>query len=248
MSRAARIIEAIFHHYFSPGDTWVEFERQDIIDAADAVGLGRPGNLGGVIYRMRYDEMMPESVAELAPPGLEWVIRGRGSARYAFSVVEQAWFVPTPGVRAVEIPDGTPGLVERHRLDDEQALLSRIRHNSLVTLATGLAVHSLQTHVRSSVRNYGQVELDELYVGLAGNGEEWVLPVEAKAGAGNVSLIQVEQGSDFCAEKFPYLPRIPLGAQLVSDDIVIFVFEPIGPGAPAGTPVQLAREDRYRLF
>jgi hypothetical protein len=65
-----------------------------------------------------------------------------------------------------KVPDSTPGVIAMYALSDEQALLAKLRYNRLIDIFTGVACYSLQSHLRTSVRTLGQVETDEIYIGL----------------------------------------------------------------------------------
>jgi hypothetical protein len=246
-SRSEAIIHDVFFRYFTEGATTVPFERDDLAESAERQGLSRPKNLGEPIYQYRYVKPMPPAVAEMAPPGKEWVIRGRGAAKYAFEAVELAWFTPREDLPEVQIPNATPRLVEQHSLADEQALLSRVRHAGLVSLATGVVAQHLQSHLRSTVSS-GQVEIDDLYVGIDDRGQHYAIPIEAKAGSGRVSLIQVEQATEFCLARKQDAVCIPLGIQLLPDEsIYFFVFERVKPWETSIPRLTLERELRFRL-
>ena len=51
-------------------------------------------------------------------------------------------------------------------MNDEQALLAKIRYNRLIDIFTGITCYSLQNHLRTTVPNIGQVEIDEIYIGI----------------------------------------------------------------------------------
>ena len=67
-------------------------------------------------------------------------------------------------------------------MSDEQALLARVRYNRLVDIFLGIACYSLQNHLRTTASNMGQVETDELYVGVDRRGSHYVVPIQAKGG------------------------------------------------------------------
>ncbi|HAI86179.1 MAG TPA: endonuclease, partial [Firmicutes bacterium] len=73
-------------------------------------------------------------------------------------------------LHAIKVPDATPGIVELYSLQDEQALLAKVRYNRLIDIFTGLTCYSLQNHLRTHVPELGQVETDELYVGIERGG------------------------------------------------------------------------------
>ena len=78
---------------------------------------------------------------------------------------------------ATKIPDATPSIVEKYALDDEQALLTKLRYNRLIDIFTGVTCYSLQNHLRTTVPGIGQVETDEIYVGVDKLGRQFVFPV-----------------------------------------------------------------------
>ncbi|WP_058868439.1 hypothetical protein [Chloracidobacterium thermophilum] len=45
-----------------------------------------------------------------------------------------ARIVPDPNLTETKLPDATPGLVSRYALDDEQALLAKVRYNRLIDM------------------------------------------------------------------------------------------------------------------
>jgi hypothetical protein len=141
-----------------------------------------------------------------------------------------------------KVPDATPGLVTKYALGDEQALLARVRYNRLVDIFTGVTCCSLQNHLRTTVRDMGQVETDEIYVGVNKKGVHYVFPVQAKAGAEKLNIVQIEQDLAVCAAKFPSLVCRPIGAQFMSDDVIaLFEFECGEKG------VEITTERHYRL-
>src|SRR5262249_17351358 len=88
----------------------------------------------------------------------------------------------------------------------------------------------------------GQVETDELYVGLDKKGIHYVVPVQAKGGKDRLSVVQIEQDLALCGEKFPSLICRPVGAQFMRDNVIaLFEFGTTEKG------VAIASERHYRL-
>ncbi len=83
---------------------------------------------------------------------------------------------------AIKVPAATPGIIEKYALSDEQALLARLRYNRLIDIFTGITCYSLQNHLRTMIPELGQVETDEIYIGVDRQGAHYVLPVQAKGG------------------------------------------------------------------
>lgn len=83
-------------------------------------------------------------------------------------------------------------MIVKYALSDEQALLARRRYNRLVDIFTGVTCYSLQSHLRTSIPSLGQVETDEVYVGVDRQGAHYVVPVQAKSGKDRMSVVQIE--------------------------------------------------------
>jgi len=117
-------------------------------------------------------------------------------------------------------------VVAKYALSDEQSLLAKVRYNRLVDIFTGVACYSLQNHLRTFVPDMGQVETDEIYVGVDKKGVHYAFHVQAKGGSGKLSIVQIEQDFAVCAHKFPSLICRPIAAQFMQDDVIaLFEFE-----------------------
>jgi hypothetical protein len=53
-NRYVQIIERVFFDHYSPDASEIAFDRQEIADIAQQLGLARPKNLGDVIYSFRF--------------------------------------------------------------------------------------------------------------------------------------------------------------------------------------------------
>lgn len=82
---------------------------------------------------------------------------------------------------------------------------------------TGLSCYSLQSHLRTTVQGIGQVETDEVYIGLDKRGVHFILPVQAKGKSDRIGQVQIEQDLALCAEKFPSLICRPIAAQFMAE-------------------------------
>ncbi len=241
-NRYTRIVARIFEARFKPGDVKVPFSRDDIVETARALDVKLPKNLGDVLYSFRFRTELPTSITSKAPTGKVWIIRPAGRGQYSFFATKVAVFGPRVGASVTKVPDSTPGLIEKYALSDEQALLARVRYNRLVDLFTGITCYSLQSHLRTTVEDLGQIETDEVYVGIDRFGVHYVLPVQAKGKGDRHNVVQVESDFAMCAEKFPGLVAKPLGAQFMEGGVIaMFEFENSGDG------VSIASEQHYRL-
>ncbi|MGH9793896.1 MAG: endonuclease [Candidatus Acidiferrales bacterium] len=237
-----QIIERIFHSKHKAGVTQIDFARDEIVLACQRLGVPPPKNLGDLIYSYRHRAILPPSIRETAPKGQAWVIRGTGRAKYRFALITDRPLVPSVNLAATKVPDATPGIVAMYAQDDEQALLARLRYNRLLDIFTGVTCYSLQSHLRTTAPQLGQIEIDELYVGIDKKGVHYVFPVQAKGSKDRLSIIQIEQDIAACRTKFRNLVCRPIGAQFARDDVIaLFEFETDGP------EVAIASEKHYKL-
>ena len=220
----------------------MEFEREDIVAAASALNIPIPKNVGDVVYSFRYRAELPPDILAEAPEGKTWIIRPAGKSRYRFDLVNDVPLTPNENLAVTKVPDATPGIITRYAFSDEQAVLARVRYNRLIDIFLGIACYSLQNHLRTNVKELGQIEIDEIYVGINKRGVHYAIPVQAKGGNDRLNRIQIEQDMAFCLDKFPSLICRPIGAQLVEEDLIaLFEFE------EDGDDINIVSETHYRL-
>lgn len=239
-----QIILDIFERFYKGSDDF-EFTRDEIEASAIRLGVKVPKNLGDVIYTFRYRQMLPKTILDTQPEDKHWLILGAGDARYRFRLSNLAYIYPNKGLMVRKIPDATPEIIAQYALTDEQALLAKIRYNRLIDIFLGITTYSLQNHLRTKIGNYGQIEIDELYVGLDARGVQYIVPVQAKGGKDVLGVIQTIQDTVFCQSEKRYahcVPR-PVSAQFMQDD-VIALFELNFDG----NDVSIVREQHYRLM
>lgn len=219
-NRYKLLIEKIFFDRYRKGQSEVKFSRGDLPKAAKEIGIEIPKNLGDVIYSLRYRTSMPDRVRSTQPRGKEWILEGMGRSQYAFKLSRINRIVPNQALVHAKIPDATPEVVAAYALSDEQALLAKVRYNRLIDIFLGIATYSLQNHLRTTVKRIGQVEIDEVYVGIDKHGCQYVLPIQAKGGGDQLSAVQTKQDIACCEEKYPDLLCRPLSAQFVANDLI----------------------------
>ncbi len=95
-----------------------------------------------------------------------------------------------------------------------------MRYNRLLDIFLGLTTYSLQNHLLTQVKGTGQIEIDEIYVGLNRNGAHYVIPVQAKGGSDKLSPVQTMQDIACCRAKFPDMICRPVSAQFMEDDVI----------------------------
>ena len=107
-NRYGSLIERIFFDRYSDSATELEFARTDIEDAAEALDIKLPKNLGDVLYSFRFRAALPERIVETQPEGMEWVIELAGRAIYKFRMVKINRVFPREDLVTINIPDATP--------------------------------------------------------------------------------------------------------------------------------------------
>jgi hypothetical protein len=241
-NRYERIIERIFLAHYRRGNAEVTFDREEIPKVAEELGIEIPKNLGDLIYSFRYRVALPATIVKKAPKGKEWIIRPIGRSKYQFVLVAKWSITPNPALSRIKVPDATPGMIVKYALSDEQALLAKLRYNRLIDIFTGVTCYSLQSHLRTSVPSLGQVETDEVYIGVDRHGAHYVIPVQAKGGKDRMSVVQIEQDIAICATKFKDAICRPVGAQFIEEDLIaLFEFESTSDG------VRVRSEHHYEL-
>jgi hypothetical protein len=241
-NRYLALIESIFFDGYAEDVASFEFDRAAIERKAQELKLDLPKNLGDVIYSIRYRSALPENILATQPEGREWIIEGAGRARYRFRLVAKTRIRPREELVTIAIPDATPELIRAYALDDEQALLAIVRYNRLIDTFLGLTTFSLQNHLRTTVKGIGQIEIDELYVGLDKRGCHYVIPVQAKGGNDQIGVVQTSQDIAYVEQKFPGLRCRAIAAQFMADG-TIALFEL----ALQDDQVRVADERHYRL-
>lgn len=165
-----------------------------------------------------------------------------GAACYRIELMAARPIQPNTHLALTKVPDATPGIVAKYAFNDEQALLARVRYNRLVDIFTGVTCYSLQNHLRTTVPEMGQVETDELYVGVDKKGAHYVFPIQAKGGSDKLSVVQIEQDFAVCGRKFPSLICRALAAQFMAGGVIaLFEFE------QTDGSVKICSERHYKL-
>lgn len=217
-SRYDAIIERIFARHYSARKASFAFSREEFEETAIELAIKLPKNIGDVLYSFRYRKDLPQSICATAAAGHEWIIEGAGRANYRFRQSRANRIVPNDNLVTVKVPDATPEIVAAYAQTDEQALLARVRYNRLIDIFLGIATYSLQNHLRTTVKDVGQIEIDEIYVGVDKYGRQFVIPVQAKGGSDKHGVIQAQQDIACCAEKFPALICRAISAQFMNDN------------------------------
>jgi len=240
------VMQRVFQKNLSRGAAEVLFTMDDIREAIAAVGKIRPGYKENNVADVRYQytsgrHILPDAINRLGP----WMIVGRGKAQYAFVKL-----ATSPEIRiqddllTVSLPNATPEIVLEYAGTDEQGMLAKVNYNRLLDIFLQITCYHLQNHWRTSIKNKGQCEIDDLYVGLNINGKQFVIPVEAKCASENLSKTQIVQIIDFARDRYPKLIIRPVGVQEMKDgSLVLIEFTP----AAHPDEIKIKEMRRYKL-
>jgi hypothetical protein len=170
-------------------------------------------NFPDALYTFRARADLP---AEILHDG-HFAIVGRGKGLYAFLRIPQPnrFRLPTR-MESVRIQNQVPEWVRQYMGNDEQGMLARIQANDLISKYLDLdESFRLQSHLRMSVAKYGQVEVDELYIGRTKMGDVGIA-VEAKNEAPDdcLNVSQLFGTAQALMRLFPpTMPRYLIGAK-----------------------------------
>lgn len=163
----------------------VPFSKEDIVKHSDNMRKHRitraslaVKNIPDILYTFRARADLPKEILENG----NYAIVGRGKGKYSFVriPIENRFSFPSK-TKVINLSDKTPRWAAAYMNDDEQGMLTRLNINELVSKHLSLKCSfRLQSHLRMGVSNYGQVEVDEIYVGEKQNGERIGIGVEAK--------------------------------------------------------------------
>jgi len=221
MSKYKEIIEWVFKRNHKSGDVIVRFNRNELALASSELGFARIKNLGDIPYSFRFRRELPDTIQSAAPDNAEWIIVGMGIGEYAFRLASPGKIEPASHYYPIKIPDATPEIVRHYAPGtDEQALLTRARYNRLIDIFTGLTCYSIQNHLRTTVKDIGQVEVDEIYVGINKRGTQFVLPCQAKSPGDKFGIVQVMQDIALCKERYPMAICRPIALQFSGENSV----------------------------
>jgi hypothetical protein len=241
-NRYQALIEKIFFDRYEAGMREVAFERGALEKAALSLSVDLPKNLGDVIYAIRYRVDLPQKIRNTQPKGMEWIIEGSGRSKYSFRLSRINRLAPNPKLATIKVPDATPEIITANALSDEQALLAKLRYNRLIDIFLGIAAYSLQSHMRTTAKQIGQLEIDEVYVGIDRAGRQFIVPVQAKGGKDKLSSVQTKQDIALCEEKFPSLICRPVSAQFLADNLIALMELRMVDG-----DVRIVEEKHYKL-
>lgn len=223
MSKYDEVIGKVFTDNYKIGARVIPITRNELAEACDDLKIPRIKNLGDIPYSYRFRKDLPLTISDQSPKNCEWIIVGSGVGLYEFRLASPAKISPAENRQRIKIPDATPEIVKKYAPGtDEQALLTKVRYNRIVDIFTGLTCYSIQNHLRTTVSNIGQIEIDEIYLGISKKGAHYVIPCQAKSPGDRFGIVQFMQDIEFCKARYPGAICKPLALQfLSSSDLAI---------------------------
>jgi len=226
------VILKLFRDRWRPGASTVVFSLDDVRTAVEAVRAESDTpdrissrNPADVVYRMRSRTKLPPEILE---KGFH-ILRAVGRGRYQFEKATSG-IIETPVNELTPTIDQTPMPVRRLLPEtmaemDEQALLSIVGYCCLLDHFTGMKIYRLRSHVRKSVPNIGQAELDAIDVGIAAGEDDVpvIFPIEAKAVSDELNRVQIFNMIQYAAHYYPGLKVRPLALKVDYQSAVHFI-------------------------
>ena len=226
------VILKLFRDRWRPGASTVVFSLDDVRTAVEAVRAESDTpdrissrNPADVVYRMRSRTKLPP---EILDKGFH-ILRAVGRGRYQFEKATSG-IIETPVNELTPTIDQTPMPVRRLLPEtmaeiDEQALLSIVGYCCLLDHFTGMKIYRLRSHVRKSVPNIGQAELDAIDVGIAAGEDDVpvIFPIEAKAVSDELNRVQIFNMIQYAAHYYPGLKVRPLALKVDYQSAVHFM-------------------------
>ena len=196
----SKVIETLFQERYSPNSSVLPFNRLDLEKVCEHYAIK---NIGDVLYSFRSRQELPESIRLTANKGFHWVIEFTGKGKYQFAQWTTCHILPNKLLEPTVVGDCTPRSVAECLAADEQGMLTRMRHNGLLDAFLGIQTTHLQSHLRTSIPGVGQIEIDDMYVGVDAAGGRVIIPVQAKSAHDLVSAVQSAQDIRYCLRAHP---------------------------------------------
>jgi hypothetical protein len=222
------ILVDIFQRKYQDGDEIVEFTLDEVRETAERLDI-KIRNPSDLIYRMKSRTKLPSEILDKGFKIIKIVKKGV----YQFQLGEST-IVDLTRENVFQIQDTTPVAVRRFLEEklseiDEQGLLTIIHYCDLLSHFTGLKIYRLKSHVRKSIVNIGQVEVDEVDIGIGLDSLETpiIFPIEAKSASDPLNWTQIANQVNFSKQLFLNYVIRPIGIKVDYDSLLhIIEFTP----------------------
>lgn len=238
-----QVMIRLFKKVYKPELDVLPFIKEDLVNLCKEMGI-TINNVPDVPYHYRTGRSdLPKEILGTG----NWVIEGTGKGKYNFVRLKRAPYIDIPDdLYVTQIPEATPDIILKYGGTDEQAILTRVRYNRLIDTFLSITAYHLQSHFRSTVEELGQVEIDDLYLGVDTDGKWYVIPIEAKSVGKKerLGLVQVKQMILFARQDYKGLILRPVGIKPLEDGSYIFMEFA---DEPKFESISVKRYARYKL-
>jgi hypothetical protein len=213
-----KIITRLFLSKFEEKATEIEFTKDELVSEARELQIPLR-NPPDIVYTYRSRADLPAVIRQKG----NWVIRPKGKGKFSFFKSKRRPFAEIQkNLRAIEVLNAVPEIVEKYAQEDEQTVLTAIRYNRLVDILTKVTCFHLQSHARTTIEGEGQIEIDDIYVGIDREGTSYIIPLEAKSSDERDKLgwIQVSNMVKFARQNYPELKCRPVAAKPVEHNMI----------------------------
>jgi hypothetical protein len=222
------ILVDIFQRKYQDGDEIVQFTLDEVRETAERLDM-KIRNPSDLVYRMKSRTKLPSEILDKGFTIIKIVKKGV----YQFQLGEST-IVDLTKENVIQIQDTTPVAVRRFLEEklseiDEQGLLTIVHYCDLLSHFTGLKIYRLKSHVRKSVVNIGQVEVDEVDIGVGLDSLETpiIFPIEAKSASDPLNWTQIANQVNFSKQLFLNYVIRPIGIKVDYDSLLhIIEFTP----------------------
>jgi len=216
-----KVIAQLFVSKHKENVTEIEFTKEELVEAAKSLHI-TIRNVPDVVYTYRSRAELPAVIRQKG----NWIIKPKGKGKFSFFKSARKPFVEIQeGLHPIEVLNAVPEIVEKYAQADEQAVLSAIRYNRLIDILTKVTCFHLQSHARTTIDGEGQIEIDDIYVGVDREGTRYILPLEAKSGDERDKLgwIQVANMVKFAKQNYSELKCKPIAAKPHGHDMIYLI-------------------------
>lgn len=215
-----KIIISLFREKFKCAKTKdaIDFTKDELVATARKLKIPLR-NPPDVVYTFRSRRALPNAILKTG----NWILIPKGKGKFSFARTTKPPFIEIQeGLSHIEILNALPEIVEKYTANDEQGLLSLLRYNRLIDIFTGVTCFHLQSHIRTTITGEGQIEIDDLYVGVDDNGNEYILPVEEKGSDERDKLgwFQITNLARYAKQYFPTLKCRPIAVKPMGQNLV----------------------------
>jgi len=215
------VILELFNRVYQDHADQLPFTKDDVAAVCEDLGV-TVRNIPNVIYTYRARSELPAAIVGRG----QWIIQGTGKGRYAFLRLDRPPHIEMPAdLQIIRILDSTPEIVLKHSGSDEQSLMAKIRYNRLIDIFLGITAYQLQSHFRTTLDGIGQIEIDDLYLGVDTEGHQYVIPIEEKGPdpREKLGVAQVGWLAALAHQQYPGLTARPVGAKAWQDDSILLL-------------------------